>query len=99
MSRCRHAKRHQTRMVVPERLRCDKCRDYLPLGPARDTAETEVEVRAAAIAAGWWGEPGLTSEGKNGLMAHAAGLTPINDGQWAGWLGAEIATHKESDRG
>ena len=39
------------------RVTCDDCHAWLPLGPSRDTPATEIEVRAAAIAAVHVGAP------------------------------------------
>ena len=52
MSRCRHLR---SRMYVGGMTRhiCIDCGHWLPLGPANDTPEVLVEVRAAAIAADW----------------------------------------------
>ena len=84
-----------------DRLVCEVCHEWLPLGPANDTPETAVEVRASAIAADWWREPrpGLTNDEVDGLTAYTADLTPVSDGQLSGWLAAAIYMHKESDRG
>ena len=124
MSRCRHrraavyesAKLRRPLPVISQAARrhgfkavCIDCKATLPLGPARDTAETAVECRAADIAADH--EDRILSRWSSfeagGRELYLDNGEPNAD-QWgadewadfdAGWLAAAICMHKESDRG
>lgn len=83
------------------RLVCVTCGEYVPLGPARDTAETEVEVRAAALAQATRDEregradETWTDDENDGWNYHRQGWTPPA-GYEAGWLAREIWTDESA---
>jgi predicted RNA-binding Zn-ribbon protein involved in translation (DUF1610 family) len=80
-----------------EQFRCIDCGEWLSLGPANDTPEVLVEIRAAEIASG--GGPSLEHT-MNIFDCESCGwrnnwwepCNPVkrNDPFWAGWLAREI---------
>lgn len=81
------------------KLWCCLCNDYVTLGPARDTPDTAIEVRAAEIA---WADVQLTDYVYDGWQAHRFGTDyftgdpPSMRGRWdTGYLARAIATHDE----
>ena len=80
------------------RWTCRDCGETLPLGPANDTPEVLVEVRAAAIVAS---EMPLPDDEWAGWLCHAYDDmigAPARDGEWAGWLARVICTHDDAIR-
>lgn len=99
---CRHGIerwREKWDSVIPGKMVsawCDGCRDQVPLGPANDTPEALVEVRAAELShlatshadhmesAGW------------SAVRYDAG--PLDDSRWhAGWLGRVIFDERRAE--
>ena len=80
------------------KLVCVTCGELMPLGPANDTPEVLVEVRAAAIVAS---EMPLPDDEWAGWLCHAYDDmigAPARDGEWAGWLARVICTHDDAIR-
>jgi hypothetical protein len=90
---------------------CAACGAWLSLGPARDTPEVCVEIRAAELAVlghAWWDAREYESESYGVLCFHNGG-TPGDDddggcsyyadAEWAGYLARCIATHDTAREG
>lgn len=117
MSRCRHYYTSSITSVGNEmwhagrntvrpgavRWTCRDCAATLPLGPANDTPETAVEVRAAELAQATREEregradETWTDDENDGWNYHRQGWMPPADYE-AGWLAREIWTDEEDDR-
>lgn len=76
MSQCKHGAFPHPLPPGMRKLRCGGCRDYIPLGPARDTAETAVEVRAYALA---HGANDFSPDEREGWRRHESGRDVIGD--------------------
>lgn len=86
---------------------CYRCGFPFSLGPANDTPEALVEVRAAELADAWTPERGTDDDAsvdedigwlmRSSCATHSCGfeLTPDNDEHHAGWLAHAIAHHDE----
>lgn len=82
-----------------DRVTCMDCPEWLPLGPANDTPEVLVEVRAAELAQGAIGL--LTwplGEFRGWMASEMAERTPDDPEGQSGWLAREIYTHREPNR-
>lgn len=75
---------------------CVDCHEALPLGPARDTEQTAIEVRAAEIAATWADDripsDDIATSDCYGWRAHVAGMFPFPEEE-AGYLARAIVEH------
>jgi len=82
---------------------CFECMDYVPWGPANDTPEVLVEIRAAEIAARWIAPVSGFDDGPAELsIAEDIGWlfsigcpdpgrdAPNDPAEWSGWLAREI---------
>jgi hypothetical protein len=81
----------------PDARVCNDCGSWLSLGPARDTPETAIELRAAELAAAWNPRNGVMGiadpderTGWNGWPYRQ----PTNHGQRIGFLAAQIKNHE-----
>jgi hypothetical protein len=91
---CKHRNRAESLDDEPASwIRCIDCHSYLSLGPANDTPETLVEIRATEIAehAGPWNIRDNPHEWDDtqGWEYHFNGLDPCVRHD-AGWLAREI---------
>jgi hypothetical protein len=82
--------------------RCMRCGMPLPLGPANDTPEALMELRAAELAADYldcrfteiWRT--ASADEHDGWSMHYGMWGGFDaPGKWSGWLAREIATHGE----
>lgn len=88
---------------------CKECKSNVSLGPANDTPEVMIEIRAAELASlvQWWERDEFESESYGAMCFHNGG-TPGDDAdggcslyaddEHAGYLARVIATHDEEHR-
>jgi hypothetical protein len=73
------------------------CGTWLPLGPATDTPETAIELRAVTLADAWRGDGGvshiITEDEARGWEGWPY-RQPTNDGEWTGFLACQIRMHE-----
>jgi hypothetical protein len=81
---------------------CLRCGELLPLGPAKDTPDALMELRAAELAADYldcrfteiWRT--ASADEHDGWSMHYGMWGGFDaPGKWSGWLAREIATHGE----
>ncbi len=104
VARCRHrgGRRNGCAFVNAVIDVCWGCGAWLSLGPSVDSAETEIEVRAAEIAA--WAEGDCMGPIEMTNMEDVGWRWHCDDAPWAlaegnlaGWLAREIMTHDARD--
>jgi hypothetical protein len=82
-----------------DRVTCDDCGTWLPLGPSNDRGRpVSIEMRAARIASKWAPLDYECLAVRDGWYCHRDGLGPRFDNVYgqAGYLAHAIATHKEA---
>lgn len=89
-----------------EMLTCLDCGAWLSLGPANDTPDALVELRAAEIAAAWADDPAsiertLLDEhvGFCEYKCHHLGIEMVTAAHHAGWLARAIVQHDAEQEG
>jgi hypothetical protein len=97
--------------ITVEQFRCLDCGAWLSLGPANDTPEVCVEIRAAELVAlgdEWWNGRKYVDESRGVLCFHNGGTpgddddggcSEFADEEWAGYLARCIATHDTTREG
>ncbi len=74
---------------------CLDCDEWMSLGPAMDTADTAIEVRAAEIAHGENRFAWLTEDEMYGWLTRDEVSKPRTAGELAGWLAAHHIANGE----